>query len=192
MAMKKSILSICLCVLTQTVASAMTVEEAYKAIPHRYTPFEAGSASMTLQESRFLADFFGLVNLAIVERVQTLAWFQSRGKQGSPVSHYRKNVERIIANLRQLNVPKNCAAVRQRVVEAIQDQKAYFQEWESTQVASSPFKGALGSAGPRHALVTTSSQKLHQAYSELVRQFPKESAKNQQAFFDHLCALDFI
>ena len=51
----------------------MTVEEAYKAIPHRYTPFEAGSASMTSQESRFLADFFGLVNLAIVERVQTLA-----------------------------------------------------------------------------------------------------------------------
>jgi hypothetical protein len=190
--MKKSILSICLCVLTQTMASAMTVEEAYKAIPHRYTPFEAGSASMTSQESRFLADFFGLVNLAIVERVQTLAWFQSRGKQGSPVSNYRKNVERIIANLGQLNVPKNCAAVRQRVVEAIQDQKTYFQEWENAQTAASPFKGALGSAGPRHALVTTSSQKLHQAYSELVRQFPKESAKNQQAFFDHLCALDFI
>ena len=89
-------------------------------------------------------------------------------------------------------MPKDCAAVRQRVVEAIEDQKAYFQEWESAQVASSPFKGALGSAGPRHALVTTFGQKLHQAYSELMRQFPKESAKNQQAFFDHLCALDFI
>lgn len=190
--MNKLILSICLCLLMHTIASAMTVEEAYRAIPHRYTPFEAGSASMTSEESRFVAECFRLVNLAIVERVQTLAWFQSRGKQGSPFSNYRKNIEMIIRQLGQLNVPRNCVSVRQRVVEAIQDQKAYFQEWDNAQAGNAPFKYALGSAGPRHALVSSSSQKLHQAYGELMQLFPKERAKNQQAFFDHLCALDFI
>ncbi len=190
--MKRTLLFICFCLLTSNLASALTVEEAYKAIPHRYTPFEVESASMTSHESRFLVEFFGLVNLAIIERVQTLAWFQSRGKQGSPFSNYRKNVEKIIGQLGQLNVPKNCVSVRQRVMEAIQDQKAYFQEWDTAQAGRAPFKYPLGSLGARHALVTSSSQKLHQAYGELMQLFPKERAKNQQAFFDHLCALDFI
>ena len=190
--MKKLLLFICLCLLMQTMAAAMTVEEAYKAIPHRFTAFDEKSVSMTSQESRFLAEFFGLVNLAIVERVQTLAWFHSKGKQGSPFSSYRKNVEKIIGQLGQLNLPKNCVSVRQRVIEAVQDQKAYFQEWDTAQAERAAFKYALGSAGPRHALVNRSSQKLHQAYGELMQLFPKEKAQNQQAFFDHLCALDFV
>ena len=41
-------------------------------------------------------------------------------------------------------------------------------------------------------LVQSSHNKLMKAYQLLNVQFPKEHAHNKAAFFDHLCALDFI
>jgi hypothetical protein len=42
------------------------------------------------------------------------------------------------------------------------------------------------------AAVQTASVKLHEAYAELMRLFPEEGRQNRDAFFDHLCALDFL
>ena len=40
--------------------------------------------------------------------------------------------------------------------------------------------------------VQSASQKAHEAYSQLMGLYPAENAHNKQAFFDYLCALDFI
>jgi hypothetical protein len=177
--------------LLQPVASAMTVEEAYRAIPHRYTAFEIKSAKMDPKEAACLESFFRLVNLAIVERVQTLTWFQSNGRQGSSLQSYRKRVGDLLTQFGGLDVPKNLDEVRRQVIGAIKDQSTYFEEWEQAMMKREPFRYALGS-GPRHPKVLASSQKLQQAYAQLMQVYPREGARNQQAFFDHLCALDFI
>ena len=36
------------------------------------------------------------------------------------------------------------------------------------------------------------SRKLQRAYALLAQQFPGETLHNKSAFYDHLCALDFI
>jgi hypothetical protein len=180
-----------LSLLLQPLASAMTVEEAYRAIPHRYTAFETKSAKMDLKEAAYLESFFRLVNLAIIERVQMLTWFQSNGRQGSSLQSYRKRVGDLITQFGALAVPKNLEEVRRQVVEAIKDQRTYFEEWEQAMTKREPFRYAL-STGPRHPKVLASSQKLQQAYAQLMRLYPQEVSRNQQAFFDHLCALDFI
>ncbi|MCP4488040.1 MAG: hypothetical protein GY820_12070 [Gammaproteobacteria bacterium] len=41
-------------------------------------------------------------------------------------------------------------------------------------------------------LVKSSSQHLIAAHSLLKQLYPQETKHNQQAFFDYLCALDFI
>ena len=53
--------------------SAISVEDAYRDIPHRYTPFESRSVKMSPKDAAVLQEFFRLLNLAIVERVQTQA-----------------------------------------------------------------------------------------------------------------------
>ncbi len=189
--MRQLISLFALSLVLQPAAFAMTVEEAYRAIPHRYTAFDTKSAKMHSKEAACLESFFRLVNLAIVERVQTLTWFQSSGKQGSSFQDYRKRVGALITQFAVLPVPKNLEEARRQVIEAIKDQRTYFEEWEQAMTKRERFKYALG-AGPRHPRVLASSQKLQQAYAQLMQLFPREDARNQRAFFDHLCALDFI
>ena len=55
-----------------------------------------------------------------------------------------------------------------------------------------PFPYALHKGGNVHSLVRSSSNQLIQAYDYLMQSYPQESPHNRQAFFDHLCALDFI
>ena len=155
----------------QPVASALTVEEAYRAIPHRYTTFDTKSARMNSKEAGCLDSFFRLVNLAIIERVQTLTWFQSNGRQGSSFQNYRKRVGELITQFGVLPIPKNLEEVRRQVVEAIKDQRAYFEEWDQAMTKREPFKFALGT-GSRHPRVLASSQKFQQAYAHLMQLYP--------------------
>jgi len=177
--------------LLQPTASSMSVEEAYRAIPHRYTAFDTKSAKMDSKEAAWLASFFKLVNLTIVERVQTLTWFQSGGRQGSSFQNYQKNMGGLLTQLAALPASENLEEIRQQVVTAIKDQRTYFEEWEKAITKKERFKYALG-AGSGHPRVLASSQKLQQAYARLMQLYPREEARNHQAFFDHLCALDFL
>jgi hypothetical protein len=174
-----------------TSVFAISVEDAYRAIPHRYTPFESKSAKMNPTEGFFLQKFFRLLNLAIVERVQTQAWFQSNGKKGTAFSNYQRATNGLIAQLETLAAPDKLRVVTRSVIEALKDQAAYFEEWQRMVTRREPFKHALG-AGPHHPRILAASQKLHDAYGRLMRAYPQEADRTKQAFFDHLCALDFI
>ena len=185
------VLFLCGCVLGCTSVFAISVEDAYRAIPHRYTPFESKSAKMNPTDAAFLQEFFRLMNLAIVERVQTQAWFQSNGKKGTAFSNYQRVTNGLIAQLEALAVPDKLKAVNRIVIEALKDQRAYFEEWQRMITRQEPFKHALG-AGPHHARILAASQKLHDAYGRLMQAYPQEAERTKQAFFDHLCALDFI
>jgi hypothetical protein len=171
--------------------SAISVEDAYRAIPHRYTPFESRSVKMSPKEAAVLQEFFRILNLAIVERVQAQAWFQSNGKRGVAFSSYLRSTDGLILQLEALTIPESLKPVRRDVIDALKDQRAYFEEWQQAVRKGESFRYPPG-ASPHHPRVLSSSQKLQQAYGRLIQLYPRETERTKQAFFDHLCALDFI
>lgn len=152
---------------------AMTVDEAYKAIPHNKTRFDASAAGMDRVERAFLDTFFELSDLAVAERVGTQVAISAKGPAAS-------NYDEILRRLEALNVPPKLAAAHRLVTDAVKEQRQYLDSLKGG--------GAFDANAP---LVESSHQKLVQAYGELMRLYPSENAHNQQAFFDHLCALDF-
>ena len=171
--------------------SAISVEEAYRAIPHRYTPFESKSVKMSPKDAAVLQEFFRILNLAIVDRVQAQAWFQSNGKRGVAFPNYQRSTDGLIVQLEASITSESVKAVHRNVIDALKDQRAYFEEWQRAVRRGEPFRYPPG-ASPHHPRVLSSSQKLQQAYGRLIQLYPQETERTKQAFFDHLCALDFI
>jgi hypothetical protein len=135
-------------------AVAMSVDDAYAAIPHRRTVFDRRAATMSAEEADGLERLFGLVDRAIVARVT------KAGHDG------------VLAELRSLDLPKRLGRVQSLVTDAVVAERAYL-------------------AGEQSA-IHTASARLHEAYAELMRLFPGEGAHNRDAFYDYLCALDFL
>jgi hypothetical protein len=162
-----------------TSAADMSVEEAYRAIPHRRTVFDTGTARMSAEEREYLRRLFDLVDLGIVERVGTLGWLKSKGGREPSAENY----DRVVNQLNALSVPPRLGSVHRLVSEAMVEQRAALAEWRKTAVPANL-------AG--HPLVARSSGRLQRAYGELLALFPQEDAHNKAAFFDYLCAMDFI
>lgn len=129
---------------------------------------------MSSAERATLVRLFALVDDAIVAKVlagEALA----RKEAWGPTGRLYAGIE---AQLRDLNPGTRLKPVVDQVVSAIEDQRDYFQgRW---------------SGGNTQSKIQSSSAKLHQAYSFLMSLYPDENASNKQAFFDYLCALDFI
>jgi hypothetical protein len=147
------------------------VEEAYRLIPHRQTVFQSASARMPASERVYLAAFFSAVDQAIVAKVSA--------RRGATVAQAYAPVWKAWA---QLNPPDSLKATQDKVKAAILDQQAFLLELEKHQ----------STWNMSHPKVRSSSANLHAAYYDLMRIYPGENAVNQQAFFDYLCALDFI
>lgn len=157
------------CRAGDAIQQQMTVEEAYNAIPHARTRFDAAVANMSGQEKEFLDIFFGLTDFAVAERV-----IEQRGGNDD-------NYAAILGKLSALQVPDKLSQAHALVTEAISQQRDYLKKLKA---------GArFDSSDP---LVQGSHNKLVAAYGELMRAYPSEGSHNQKAFYDHLCALDFI
>src|SRR5262245_46985105 len=135
-------------------AAAMSVEEAYAAIPHRRTVFDRRAATMGTEEAAGLEQLFRLVDRAIVARMT---------KSGH---------ERVLAELSTLDLPSKLRHVQQLVTDAVVAERAYLDG--------------------EQAAVHKASALLRQAYAELMQLYPGETAHNRDAFYDYLCALDFL
>ena len=85
----------------------------------------------------------------------------------------RAGHDRAVADLRGLELPARLRRVQSLVTDAVVAEQAY-----------------LADGG--EAAIHTASARLHEAYAELMRLFPGEAAHNRDAFFDYLCALDFL
>lgn len=166
-------------VLPSQVSARMSVEEAYRAIPHRRTVFDSNLSDMAAAERAYLQQFLRLIDLAVVERVQMLTALKSGGKSNSPTQDY----DEILTQLSALTIPPRLRGVHQLVLDGIDEQKAAIQEWRKSGLPAS------FASDPR---IVSSSEKLRRAHAELLQLFPKEGAHNKAAFFDYLCALDFI
>lgn len=159
----------------------MSVPEAYRAIPHRQTTFNAASAKMGADDKAYLTRSFALIDQAMAARVATLQWVRSYGEQGESLAQYKKKLALIWQGLNKLQPASRLKPYHALVLSAIKDQYNYFLALE---------KGVKPDLN--HRLVQRSHESLIQAYQQLMGLYPSESPYNQQAFFDHLCALDFL
>ena len=158
----------------------LSVSEAYQQIPHERTRFRSDLGRMSSLEIRYLDDLFSFTDAGVVERV----YIQSQMTSGALSSIEQSNYAGILDQLRSLSTPDNLLPIEALIVEATQEQLRYFQEWHE--------HGDPGYFSSRAPLVQSSHRKLIEAYNRLMAMYPTEDAHNKQAFYDHLCALDFI
>jgi len=81
-----------------------------------------------------------------------------------------------------MNIPDNLKQAHELITQAIHEQNQYFKKIDSSKKYS---------FNANDKIVQTSHTKLIQAYNLIMALFPKENKHNKEAFFDHLCALDF-
>jgi hypothetical protein len=157
----------------------MTVDESYRAIPHRRTQFDSSVTTLSSEEREYLAYFFKLIDEAIVLRVNGMLTIANPAE----LKETLRQLGELILFAQALPCPARLSEYHALVVEALVDQQSYFDEAASRQ-------STAGLA--QNARVQRASQKLKSAYSILMRLYTEESKSNKNAFFDHLCALDFI
>lgn len=155
------------------VGYALSVEDAYKAIPHRQTVFRVEQSNLPPGEAAVVGDMLALAEKAMVERVRAL-------KTSPDSMRYEKPIADILGRLRRLPAPAKLEPVREELLKAIEQHRAYFA-----------IRGK-GGEKEKQRLVQQSHRALIRTYDLLIELYPDETAHNRQAFYDYLCALDFI
>jgi len=69
---------------------SVPVAKAYRSIPHKQTTFNPASAKMNALEIEYLHKLFSIVDISIVQRVQTLLWYQTGGRRGEDNTNYQQ------------------------------------------------------------------------------------------------------
>ncbi len=174
-----------------THAGKMTVGEAYRAIPHRQTQFDPHRETRLKDTTKArLRELFDLTDQAMALRVQAMLWIQTQGKRGISYTVYEKQITPVIHRLQVMESPGRLKGVQNLLTVAITEQKDYLSSWSAqTQTASENHSRRFN---PNHGLVKRSHRKLLKAYNLLLKAYPSANTQNKQAFFDHLCALDFL
>ena len=160
---------------------ALTLEQAYKEIPHRQTQYLETIAKIDPAYSKQLKKIFRLTDNAVVAKVEALLWLSGNKTKGKDIRQYKVKIVSILKSLKKIEVSKDIKPVKDLIVKAISEQKLFLET-----------KNKLDKNWHKNSLVISSSNKLKSAYSILMKAFKNEAAINKQAFFDHLCALDFI
>ena len=155
---------------------ALEIDRAYQLIPHQQTTFLAGQSKIPRDEVKAVNRLLSLAELAMVERVNAL-------QKGPKASQYFSRIDRVLQNIQSMEVTPGLQKIRQHIQTSIQQHSAYFELYEQTDKQSK---------AKQKQLVQSSHQHLITAYNLLMTAYPQETKHNKQAFFDYLCALDFI
>jgi hypothetical protein len=178
------IILLSLFILANTVnSSAISVEDAYKSIPHRQTTYQSEQSSLSVAEREFLEKLFKLSDQALVARIETMKGLKAADK--SSYKKYQSVIENIRSELTKLKEPSSATGIVKILDQAIINQGKYFAAWNED----------LNSSNTPRSFdenVRSASSYLQQLYAELMKRYSTEGAHNKDAFYQHLCALDFI
>ena len=170
--MKFTLISLLLLTLLSPTIQALTVQEAYNTIPHARTPYKQTLSTTTTNTAVYLQKLFTITDQAVIARVS--------GMRGAATA---TNYQAILQQLDQLKTPASATSAHTKIRNAIVTHQKYFQQNNKHQ---QPNKTQLRS------LQKSSSRELISAYQSLMQSYKNESKHNKQAFYDHLCALDFL
>jgi hypothetical protein len=181
------------CVFSQGIALALDappiptaadVANAYAAIPHQRTQFDASSSTAAAKQKADLARLFAYTDRGVVLRVQGM---KAHGaKDAAALKRVMAGYDALIAELNREQFSGAVAQAQTLVIEALQLQQRHLH---SRPEGGLVFAGQQISSVPD---VRAASGKLLKAYDILMRAFPEETKRNKAAYFDHLCALDFL
>ncbi len=155
---------------------ALEVDKAYRLIPHKQTAFKLHQSRIPKAEAQSVALLLSLAEQAMVERVDALV-------QGPEKSGYLSQIDDISWRLGHLQMPARLDPAREHILTAVQQHRAYFELH---------YANGDKSESARKQLIQSSHRHLISAYNLLMQAYPQETKHNKQAFFDYLCALDFI
>jgi hypothetical protein len=164
----------------EPIHQSMSVSGAYKAIPHNQVTYRSNESVLKRAEAEYFEQTFSLVDLAVVERISLLRNIQRKASRPIRLANYEQILKRILA----ISVPPGLEYFHQQVVAAIMEEKHYYQG-----LGEQP---SISAVNQWHPLIRRPHRRLVASYQFLVSQYPQESRSNQQAFYEHLCALDFI
>jgi len=164
----------------EPIKQSMNVAQAYRAIPHHQVTFRSRASVLERTEAEYLEKAFSLVDLAVVERIHLLRNIQSEDPKPIPL----KNYDQILRRLMELHAPEGLNYFHHQVMAAIIEEKHFYQGLEDYP--------SIGTLNTWHPLIRRSHRRLVASYQFLASRYPQESLKNKQAFYEHLCALDFI
>ena len=165
-------------------AAALTADEAYSAIPHRRTLYEPPASTAAPDKARELGRLFTLTDEGVVLRVEGMR--AQRARDAAQVRSVVQRYDALIAKLEGEKFAPEVARARDLIAEGVRMHRKY--------LASRPAGGMTFVRNELTAApdVTQASRKLIGAYQLLMAAFPKEAARNKTAFYDHLCALDYL
>jgi len=181
----KYLLSVFLLLIEMTHGSfvwGLTIDEAYQAIPHKRTQYDAQRSTLSMSEREFLTKLFSLSDEALVERMTTLAALREGSR--SQLAQYEARVTLILETLRALPEPASASGLAATLGQAIEHQRAFFR----TAFASPTHEVKIGT----NPNVRTASNELRRLYADLMTRYGAEHPHNRDAFYQHLCALDFL
>lgn len=173
-------LAACVVAVAAPSAHAMSVDEAYARIPHQRTPFSAVTSGATRSQAESLARLFDLSDQAMVLRVRALAALHAR--DAALLRDILRGYPAAIDGLQQEAASPEVRRAQALVLVAVRQHRAFFEAKLASGLRDAAFTPDVHQA----------SSRLREAYSLLMATFPRETARNRQAFFDHLCALDFL
>jgi hypothetical protein len=189
MMMRFLFLAVLLVFTTPAQAQEMSVAQAYQAIPHKQTTFDLKQSRIKGIDAKYLDHYFFAADVAVRARVMALRGFYGQ-KGAMSVAAYNREINNMIVSFYMVETPRHLKDAQTLLISAIRDQQAFFNEWDK--VRNSPKGQKLKRNYSQHYKVQSSHKKLLKAYYMLMAQYPRESQRNKTAFFDHLCALDFI
>jgi hypothetical protein len=173
-----------LALAVDTAPTNAEVAAAYAAIPHQRTQFDAPSSNVPANQKADLARLFAYTDRGIVLRVRGMQAHSARSS--AEVKRVGAGYEELIADLRKEKFSAEIAPAQTLVLEALRLHQRHLQ---SRPEGGLVFVQQQISTVPE---VKEAHGKLLQAYNVLMRAFPGETQRNKTAFYDHLCALDFL
>lgn len=152
----------------------MGLADAYRLTNVKQQTFDLASADMIEAEKRYLSDMFKVTDLAVIERVGTQEALRRRDKTAD-------NYSIILSKFDALSPPDKLRTIHQQIRNAIALERDYIDGLR---------RGLRFDA--QSDTVQTVHRTLLWVYAELQRLYPNEDARIREAFYAHLCALDFI
>lgn len=185
----KKVISLSVAVLLFTLpnhAKAMSIEDAYKAIPKRQITYDPYISTLDETKSQYLNAFFSAIDRAVALRVELLQFMYH--DHSYDIEYYRQAYLTAIDDILSLPTPYDHYETQSLVVDALREQWQFFEQWH---YAEGHMRDAYKQYGT-HPYVKSSSKKLIRAYNIFMGLYPGEADINRQSFYNHLCALDFI
>ena len=167
-----------------TQALGLTVDEAYQAIPHRKMEYSAAKSTLPLVTKNDLEKFFRLSDQALVGRIETMKALHEGHAEAFAL--YQKKIDEVVQGLNGITNPE-LTELTGLLKDAIFAQREYFSNWHNGVVSGTAYH-----APGTDTSVRSASGKLQQLYSVLMQRYPSEHPNNIDAFYQHLCALDFL